>query len=151
MTVEQRETLHHVSAATAHQPLVARGPTMRDMDHGQSASDRRAKHCGFLIPEHESTVVQCGSQWTGYMVQWLPQHLESAVAVAETSRSGPRPTGRGTRQPPWMSQTARRRKRSMPCWSCAVMSKIFRRSSCPKTRTELMVFFNGATKIRFRS
>ena len=30
------------------------------------------------------------------------------------------------------SRTARRRKHSMPCWSCAVMSKIFRRSSCQK-------------------
>jgi hypothetical protein len=30
------------------------------------------------------------------------------------------------------SRTARRRKRSMTCWGCAVMSKIFRRSSCQK-------------------
>jgi hypothetical protein len=37
----------------------------------------------------------------------------------------------GTKCPP-ASRTARRRKRLMPCWSCAVMSKIFRRSSCQK-------------------
>ena len=30
------------------------------------------------------------------------------------------------------SRTAQRRKRSMPCWNCAVMSKIFRPSSCQK-------------------
>ena len=37
----------------------------------------------------------------------------------------------GTNCPP-ASRTAQRRKRSMPCWSCAVMSKIFRRPSCQK-------------------
>jgi hypothetical protein len=35
----------------------------------------------------------------------------------------------GTNCPP-ASPTARWRKRSIPCWSCAVMSRIFRRSSC---------------------
>jgi hypothetical protein len=37
----------------------------------------------------------------------------------------------GTNCPPAL-RTARRRKRSMPCWSYAVMSKIFRPSSCQK-------------------
>ena len=37
----------------------------------------------------------------------------------------------GTTCPP-ASQTARRRKHWMPCWSCAVMSKNFRRSSCQR-------------------
>ena len=37
----------------------------------------------------------------------------------------------GTNCPP-ASRAARRRKRSMACWNCGVMSKIFRRSSCQK-------------------
>jgi hypothetical protein len=82
MTVEQRGTAHHVSAATVHQALVAHGLTVRDMDHGQSATDHHPEHCGFLFPEYESAVGQYGSQWTDYMVQWLPRHSESAVAAA---------------------------------------------------------------------
>jgi hypothetical protein len=82
MTVEQRETAYDVSAATVHQALVARGRTMRDMDHGQSASDGHPEHCGFLFPEYESAVGQCESQWTDYMVQWPPRCLESAGAAA---------------------------------------------------------------------
>jgi hypothetical protein len=82
MTVEQRPSPDHASAATAHQVLVARGPTVRDLDHGQSATDRDAGHCGFLFPEYENTVGQCGDQWTDYMVQWLLRPLKSSVAAA---------------------------------------------------------------------
>jgi hypothetical protein len=82
MTAEQRPSPDHAFAATGHQVLIARGLTVRGMDHGQSATDRHAGHCGFLFPEYESAVGQCGSQWTDSMVQWLPPHLESAVAAA---------------------------------------------------------------------
>jgi hypothetical protein len=82
MTVEQRPSQGHASAATVHQVLVARGLTMRDMDHGQSATDRNAGHCGFLFPEYESYVDHCEHQWANYMAQWLPRRLESAVTAA---------------------------------------------------------------------
>jgi hypothetical protein len=64
MTVEQRGADHHVSAATVHQVLVTRGLKVRDMDHGQSATNHSHEHCGFLFPEYESYVDQCGSQWS---------------------------------------------------------------------------------------
>jgi hypothetical protein len=82
MTTEQRGTPSHVSAATVHQALVARGLTMRDMVDGQSVTGHYTEYCGFLFREYESALGQCGSQWTDYMVQWLPRHLESAVAAA---------------------------------------------------------------------
>ena len=50
----------------------------------------------------------------------------------------------GTTCPPaW--KAARRRKRSMSCWSCAVMSKIFRRSSCQKASAGT----DGASALRW--
>jgi hypothetical protein len=39
----------------------------------------------------------------------------------------------------------------MSCWSCAVMLKIFRRSSCQKASAGTDGAHNGATKTRFLS
>jgi hypothetical protein len=89
MTTEQRATAHDVSAATVHQALVARGRVMRVEDHARRAGDDRAEHCGFLFPEYESYVDQCGGQWTNYMARVLVPPSENAVAAAsDLSNSG---------------------------------------------------------------
>jgi hypothetical protein len=82
MTTEQRTSPHHASAATVKQAPVARGHTMRIMDHEQRSSDDHAEHCGFLFPECESYVDQCGSQWTNDMGRVLARPSESVVAAA---------------------------------------------------------------------
>ena len=71
--------------------------------------------------------------------RWLSDTVGPPIGAVDCSggltRCGRSPTyslrSGGTNCPP-TSRTARRRKRSMPCWSCAVMSKIFRRSSCQR-------------------
>jgi hypothetical protein len=65
-----------------HQVLVARALKVRDMDHGQSATDHHHEHCGFLFPEYESYVDRCESQWTNYMGRVLARPPESVVAAA---------------------------------------------------------------------
>jgi hypothetical protein len=87
MTTGQRPTAYDVSAATVHQALVARGRVMRVVDHEQRAGEELAEHCGFPLPEYESHVDQCGSQWTNYIARVLVRPLENAVAAASNLRN----------------------------------------------------------------
>ena len=58
--------------------------------------------------------------------RWLSGSV--GLPIGAVDRNG----GLGGTTCPRAWKAARRRKRSMSCWSCAVMSKIFRRSRCQK-------------------
>ena len=94
MTTGQRPTAYDVSAATVHQALVARGRVMRVVDHEQRAGEELAEHCGFPLPEYESHVDQCGSQWTNYIARVLVRPF------GKRGGRGEQPTQFGASSPP---------------------------------------------------